>query len=71
MSSESPLKGSTENRVKIDRRTRTSQQLIADDAYIDRLDEAEIGEDLRAYDYWLLAVLGVVLPALLLVWGWF
>ncbi|WP_170837827.1 hypothetical protein [Streptomyces sp. TP-A0874] len=34
------------------------------------LDSAPVGEELHRADYLLLAVLGVLLPALLLIGGW-
>lgn len=34
------------------------------------LDEAPTGEEFRTADYLLLAVLGVVIPVALLIWGW-
>lgn len=34
------------------------------------LDHAPVGEELSRADYAVLAALGLVLPAILLVWGW-
>lgn len=34
------------------------------------LDSAAVGQELNLADYAVLGVLGIVVPALLLVWGW-
>lgn len=48
-----------------------SRDLLRDDDFLAGLDSAEVGEDLIGRDYIALGLLGIVLPALLLVWGWF
>lgn len=35
------------------------------------LDSAETGGEFTVKDLWLLAILGAVIPVILLAWGWF
>ncbi|HKJ95202.1 MAG TPA: hypothetical protein VKA32_06205 [Gammaproteobacteria bacterium] len=39
------------------------------DQYIDSLQEEPTGEGFRTRDYYLLVLTGIVIPALLLMWG--
>lgn len=48
-----------------------SRDLLSDDDFLAGLNDAEVGEDLIVRDYITLGILGIALPVLLLVWGWF
>lgn len=48
----------------------SAAQLMKDDVFLDSLDSATEGDDFRGLDYAVLVFLGVVLPAVLLLWGW-
>lgn len=41
------------------------------EAYLDSLENSPTGDDLRLKDFFSLVSLGIILPAALIVWGWF
>lgn len=40
------------------------------EAYLDSLEQAPEGEDMRARDWVILSLTGVIIPTVLLIWGW-